>query len=54
MAKVSMVQRELKRTRLVAKYAEQRAALKKIISDDKATFAEKQAASAKLSSLPRD
>jgi len=54
MAKVSMVQRELKRTRLVAKYAEQRAALKKIISDDKATFAEKQAASGKLSSLPRD
>ena len=54
MAKVSMVQRELKRTRLVAKYAEKRAELKKIISDPMSTFEEQQKASAKLSSLPRD
>ena len=54
MAKVSMVQRELKRERLVAKYAEKRAELKKVLNDQNATFEEKQAASAKLSSLPRD
>lgn len=54
MAKVSMVQRELKRTKLVKKYAEKRAALKKIVNDPSVGFAEKMAAVHKLQSLPRD
>jgi len=35
MAKKSMVERELKRTQLVEKYAAKRAELKKIISDER-------------------
>lgn len=54
MAKVSMVQREAKRTKLVAKYAEKRAALKAIISDVNASDDEKWEATLKLQSLPRD
>ena len=41
MAKTSMVMREKKRARLVAKYAAKRAALKAIISDIKASDEEK-------------
>ena len=37
MAKKSMVERDLKRKRIVAKYAEKRAALKKIIADPNIT-----------------
>ncbi|AEF56361.1 MULTISPECIES: 30S ribosomal protein S14 [Marinomonas] len=54
MAKVSMVQREAKRTKLVAKYAEKRAALKAIISDVNASDDEKWEATLKLQALPRD
>ncbi|BFM50299.1 30S ribosomal protein S14 [Marinomonas sp. THO17] len=54
MAKVSMVQREAKRTKLVAKYAEKRAALKAIISDVNASDDEKWEATLKLQQLPRD
>lgn len=54
MAKVSMVQREKKRERQVAKYAAKRAALKAIIADPKAEAEEKFDAMLKLSSLPRD
>ncbi len=54
MAKNSMVQRELKRARLAAKYAEKRSALKAIIKSGEATYEEKMAAVDKLQKLPRD
>ena len=54
MAKVSMVQRELKRAKKVAKYAEKRAALKAIIADQNADPDAKFDAMQKLSKLPRD
>ena len=54
MAKNSMVQRELKRTRLVAKYAQQRSELKATITSSKATYDERMAAVEKLQKLPRD
>lgn len=54
MAKVSMMQRELKREKLVAKYAAKRAELKAIVSSPDAEFEDKMAASEKLARLPRD
>lgn len=54
MAKVSMVQRDVKRAKLVDKYAEKRAELKSIIADPSTDFAEKEAAMHKLNKLPRD
>ena len=54
MAKNSMVQRELKRARLVAKYADKRAALKATIKSSEASYDEKMAAVEKLQKLPRD
>ena len=38
MAKVSMVERELKRQKLVARYATKRAALKEIANDESKPF----------------
>jgi small subunit ribosomal protein S14 len=54
MAKVSMVQRELKREKLVKKYQEKRAALKAIIVNPESSYEEIMEAQAKLNSLPRD
>jgi len=54
MAKVSMINRENKRTKLVAKYAARRAALKAIISDPEVGYEEKQNAMFALQKLPRD
>ncbi|GKW49423.1 30S ribosomal protein S14 [Halomonas pacifica] len=54
MAKKSMIERELKRTKLVAKYAEKRAALKAIINDVNASDEERFDATLKLQQLPRD
>ncbi len=54
MAKVSMVQRELKRARLVKKYANKRAELRAIINSVDASFEEKMAAQKALQTLPRD
>ncbi len=54
MAKSSMVAREEKRTRTVAKYAEKRAALKAIIADVNASEDDKWQAQIKLQKLPRD
>ena len=54
MAKISMIQREAKRTKLVAKFAEKRAALKAIINDVNASDDEKWEATLKLQALPRD
>lgn len=54
MAKSSMVAREEKRTRTVAKYAEKRAALKAIIADVNASEDDKWQAQIKLQKMPRD
>jgi small subunit ribosomal protein S14 len=54
MAKTSMVNRETKRTKLVKKHADKRAALKKIISSLTASYEEKIEAATKLQKLPRD
>lgn len=54
MAKNSVVQRELKRSKLVARYAEKRSALKLIIKSTDTSFEEKMAAVDSLQKLPRD
>jgi small subunit ribosomal protein S14 len=54
MAKNSMVQRELKRSRLVAKYANKRKELKATITSSESTYDERMAAVDALSNLPRD
>lgn len=54
MAKISMKQRELKREKLVSKYAAKRAELKAIIKNPESSVEEKIAAQNKLQSLPRD
>ncbi|HAD08202.1 MAG TPA: 30S ribosomal protein S14 [Porticoccaceae bacterium] len=54
MAKVSMVEREKKRARTVAKYADKRAALKAVISDVSASEEARWEAQIKLQKLPRD
>ena len=54
MAKTSMVNRERKRERLVEKYAEKRAALKRIIKDMSLTAEERKEARIKLNKMPRD
>ena len=54
MAKKSMVARENKRARMVAKYAEKRAALKAILRDSNASDDEKWDAQIALQKLPRD
>jgi small subunit ribosomal protein S14 len=54
MAKTSMVQRELKRARTVARHAEKRARLKEIIRSPQSTDEERIDAQAKLQALPRD
>ena len=54
MAKTSMVNRDIKRKKLVAKHATKRAELKKIISSVTASYEEKMDAATKLQKLPRD
>ena len=54
MAKKSMIARENKRTRTVAKYAAKRAALKAILKDANASDDEKWDAQVALQKLPRD
>ena len=54
MAKTSMKNREVKREKLAAKYARQRAELKAIISNKTSGSEEVAAAVAKLATLPRD
>lgn len=54
MAKKSMIARENKRIRLVAKYADKRAALKEIIRNPKSTMDQMIEAQTKLVKLPRD
>ncbi len=54
MAKVSMVQRDLKRTRIVKKYAEKRKELKAIIMNKSISLEERFEAQLQLNKLPRN
>lgn len=54
MAKVSMMQRELKREKLVRKYAAKRAELKAIIINEELDYDVRMEAVDKLQKLPRD
>ncbi|HIG44396.1 MAG: 30S ribosomal protein S14 [bacterium] len=54
MAKQSMINREKKRAKTVAKYAEKRAALKKVIADVNASDEERWEAQLKFQTLPRN
>ena len=54
MAKKSMIAREVKRQKLVEKYAAKRAELKEIINDESKPMEERFRASLKLAKLPRN
>jgi len=54
MAKTSMVNRDIKRSKLVKKYAAKRAELKATVLNPKSSYEEKMEAQAKLQKLPRD
>jgi len=54
MAKKSMIERETKRQKLVAKYATKRKALKEIVNDESKPMEERFRASLKLAKLPRN
>ena len=54
MAKKSMIERELKRVKLVKRYAARRAAAKEIIRNMNCSDEERAAAQAKLNAMPRD
>ena len=54
MAKKSMIAREAKRAKTVAKYAEKRAALKAIINNRESSYEEIDDAVLKLQKMPRD
>lgn len=54
MAKVSMIQRELKRDRLMKRYAARRMELKAVVKDPNTTLEQRRAAVNTLSQLPRN
>lgn len=54
MAKRSMIEREIKRAKMVKRYAPKRAALKEIIRNVHTSDEDRMAAQAKLNALPRD
>ena len=54
MAKTSMVQREIRRSKLVTKYEARRAELRAIIRNPNTSAEEHQAAVVKMQKLPRD
>jgi small subunit ribosomal protein S14 len=54
MAKTSMINREVKRAKLAARYAVKRARLKEIIRKPTSTPPEREAAQVQLQALPRD
>ena len=54
MAKTSAIQKNLKRMKLVKKYAKKRAALKKIIKNKKLELSERFEAQLKLNKLPKN
>ena len=54
MAKVSMMQRDRKRQRLVYRYAKRRAAARAVIKDPNSTLEQRIAAQETLQKMPRD
>jgi len=54
MAKKSMIERELKRAKLVERYAAKRKAIKEVIRNVNSSDEDRLAAQAKLNALPRD
>lgn len=54
MAKLSLIEREKKRAKLVAKYAEKRAALEAIVADQSKSEEERYEARLELQQLPRN
>ncbi|TDJ34638.1 MAG: 30S ribosomal protein S14 [Gammaproteobacteria bacterium] len=54
MAKKSMIERELKRAKLVKRYAAKRNALKDVIRNVNSSDEDRLSAQAKLNALPRD
>ena len=54
MAKTSMVNRDIKRSKLIKKYAAKRAELKAVVASPKSSYEEKMDAQTKLQKLPRD
>jgi small subunit ribosomal protein S14 len=54
MAKTNMVEREKRRAKIAKKYAAKRAQLKELIRSPRTSADDRQAAQAKLQSLPRD
>ena len=54
MAKVSMIQREKKRTKLVERDFEKRETLKAILKDPEASYENKMEAQVKMQKMPRD
>ena len=54
MAKKSMVNRDLKRAKLIKQHGAKRVDLKKVIASSDASYDDKMAAAAKLQKLPRD
>ena len=54
MAKQSMINRETKRAKMVAKYAVKRAALKKAMLDESLSVEERDEAAKKFHALPRN
>ncbi len=54
MAKSNMIQREIKRAKMVRKYARKRAELKAVIGDVNQSEEERYNAQLKLQALPRD
>ena len=54
MAKTSMIERERKRSKLVARYAEKRAELKAVINNPETDHEERLEAVVALQKLPRD
>jgi small subunit ribosomal protein S14 len=54
MAKTSKIAKNNKRREIVARYAERRAELIKIVKDPEASYEEKREAYAKIAKMPRD
>jgi len=54
MAKLSLINRDIKRSKLVAKYAAKRAALKAVIDDQSRSDEERYQARLQLQQLPRN
>lgn len=54
MARLSVVNREERRRKLIAKFAVKRSALKQVIKNQASTYEEREEAQRKLNALPRD